>query len=412
VGVGDVSNIQTSQGRYAGHALVRSFIPRGWSVRTNAPEQASNLLCPLTIQVEYAAPAQDAFITFTGVRAYHHLEPTPQNAQQQGQLTHPDRIVALAYRDAGAICDGILTGNPTLSDVRVLSSMDSPDPWARKTMEKELQEYARAGTLNPGGSWAKKYATVRDASGQLWHKQVEAMVTYAYLPVSQQEQMIYQMMMQRQQRTFAMGGMLGMKGLGGMLLGAQMMGTQQIQPPQPKLRWVVPYVIETSAREGRFAEAMEAHEKIRSSMSQLPLFQREQERLREAIMRQAQQESALINDALSQMNRDQMDSWNRRQQILRDTSDYGSSVMEQMRQSNAQTQQRFNNLRSESIRGVNTYHTATSGYGVPPVVEASTQWDHVYQNTRFSDQFAASTGEAPLEFGVDFEELHKTDGNY
>ena len=67
-GAGVVSEIQTTRGRYAGHALVRSFIPTGWSVETNAPEQEANLLCPLTIQVAYSSPAQDTFVTFTGTR--------------------------------------------------------------------------------------------------------------------------------------------------------------------------------------------------------------------------------------------------------------------------------------------------------------------------------------------------------
>ena len=63
-----------------------------------------------------------------------------------------------------------------------------------------LREYAQAGTMNPGGTWAKKSVTVRDANGQLWHKQVEAMVNCAYLPVPPGEQIAYQMLMQNQAR--------------------------------------------------------------------------------------------------------------------------------------------------------------------------------------------------------------------
>jgi hypothetical protein len=83
-----------------------------------------------------------------------------------------------------------------------------------------------------------------------------------------------------------------------------------------------------------------------------------------------------------------------------------------MFQDNVATSQRVNNLRSEAIRGVNTYYTQSPGYGVPNVVEAGVGWDHVYQNTQYPDLFAASTGEAPLEFGVDFEELKQTGGDY
>ena len=42
---------------------------------------------------------------------------------------------------------------------------------------------------------------------------------------------------------------------------------------------------------------------------------------------------------------------------------------------------------------------------------ASTQFDNVYQSTRDPDIYAASKG-GPFDFGIEFEELKKTDGNY
>ena len=411
VGQGTVSPIRTTHGRFAGRALVKSYVPKNWSVETNAPEQQANLLCPLTVQVAYTSPNQDAFITFTGTRAYNHLELTPQTAQMQGQISYPDRMIGLAFRDASAVCDEIINSNPSLKDARLLSSSDIPDAWARAVQEKEIQGYAQAGLLNPGSSWTKKYFTVKDAQGQVWHKLIEAMVNYMYLPVSPQEQMAYQMMMQNRARTMSLSGMMGgMKGLfNGMAAGMSM---PEIQPPQPKLRFAIQYVVETSAKEYCFSEVMNLHETIRNSMQVLPLFEQEKARLFDALMMQAQQETAVVNDALIQMNRDQMASWDRRQQIIQGASDYSTNIMREMRASNAQTMDRVNNLRSESIRGVNTYYTNNSGYGVPPVVEAGTNWDHVYQNTHDPERFAASEGAAPLEFGVDYEELKQTDGNY
>ena len=395
VGEGVVSPIRTSQGRYAGHALVKCFVPKGWTVRTNAPEQQANLLCPLTVQVEITSPHGDAVITFSGTQAYQHLDNIPQNAMQQGQLIHPDRMLALCYRDASTLCDMVLQGNPSLRECKLRTVSDQPDAWPRQLMEREVQQYAQAGTLNPGGTWARKQASVLDSENTPWVKQVEALVLHAYLPVSPQEQQLYQMVQQTQARTFGLRNIL-----------------QQVQPPQPKLRWTIQYMLEVSAREEHLREALDVALKMRDSMEVLPVMEREIGRLREQLMLQAQQESAAVNDAMAQMNRDQMASWDRRQQILRDASDYGSNVMHQMWDSNAATHDRVNNLWSETIREVNTYHTAAPGFGVPEVVEASTQWDHVYQNTQHPDWFAASTGEAPLEFGVDFEELKPTDGNY
>ena len=410
VGLGEVSEIQTTEGRYAGHALVRSFAPKGWTIRTNAPEQESNVLCPLTIQVEFSAPEGDAVITFTGTRAFHHLEPTPQTMQMQGQLAMPERIISLAYRDAGALCDGVLSGNPNLRDVRLLSAEDRPDAWAAAVIGKEMRDYADAGTLNPGASWARKRVSVRDANGAPWQKQIETLVLRAFLPVPQQEQMLWQMLQQNRARLMGTSAAMAARGmLGGLMAN---LATPQVQAPQPKLRWAMHYMIETSVLEGAAEPAMDYARRIRESIELLPQAKQEIARLREALMLQVQRDTAAVNDAMAQMNRDQMASWDRRQQIIRGASDYGSNVMHQMFQDNAATSQRINNLRSESIRGVNTYYTQSPGFGIPSVAEADVSWDRVYQNTQYPDVFAVSAGDAPLEFGVDFEELKRTNGDY
>ena len=46
------------------------------------------------------------------------------------------------------------------------------------------------------------------------------------------------------------------------------------------------------------------------------------------------------------------------------------------------------------------------------MVEADVRWDHVWQNTQHPEWFAAHEGDAPLEFGVDYEELKNTGGRY
>lgn len=106
-----------------------------------------------------------------------------------------------------------------------------------------------------------------------------------------------------------------------------------------------------------------------------------------------------------------MASWDRRQQILQDTHNYTTGVMHEMNANTAATHERVANMHSEMIREVNTYHTASPGYGRPDIVEADIRWDHVYQNTNDPDQFAA-TENIWLDPGVDFEELKRTKGDY
>lgn len=87
------------------------------------------------------------------------------------------------------------------------------------------------------------------------------------------------------------------------------------------------------------------------------------------------------------------------------------NVMYHMNTNTAATHQRIANLRSESIRGVNTYHTAQSSIGVSDMAEADMRWDNVYQNTADSSIFVASES-CGLEPGVDFGSLTRTNGQY
>lgn len=414
-GSGAVSPIETSRGAYAGVALVKSYIPDGWHVETNAPEAEANLLAPLTAQVQYTAPDGTAAILFTGMRAYAHLDLTPQTAQQQGQLQHPDMLIVLAYRDAAAICDGVVSGNQGFVGAEILSETKEPDEKILNFYHKTMQEYAQVNTLNPGGSWTRRVYRGTGGAGRTLLKQVEALVTYAFLPVSPQEMQLWQMLQQSRMRTMntlgMMGGRIGL--LGGLMNAANMARSGTMQPPQPKMRWTAHYVLETTATEAAFRQAQQWHTQIRDSFDALPLMQRETERLRQTILAQARQEQNAIDSAMGQMARDQMASWDRKQAIIQGASDYGTQVMHEMRASAERTNDIVNNLRSESIRGVNTYYAQPFGASSDPrVVEADIRWDHVYQNTQHPDRFAAGEGYAPLEFGVDYEELKNTGGHY
>lgn len=414
-GSGTVAPIETSRGAYAGYALVKSFIPDGWAVETNAPEAESNLMAPLTVQVQYAAPGGDAAILFTGMRAYAHLDYTPQTAARQGQLQHPDMLIALAHRDAAAICDGVAAESQGFQSAQPVSETKEPDERVTDCYNRTIQEYAQAGTLNPGGSWARRVYRGTDPSGRTLLKQVEALVTYAFLPVPPQEMQMWQMLQQSRMRT--MGLMSSMRGgiglLGGLMNAANMAQSGAMQPPQPKMRWTVNYVLETTATEDAFPQAQQWHTQIRDSFELLPLMQRETERLRQIILAQARQEQSVIDNAYGQMARDQMASWDRRQAIIQDASDHGTNIMRQMQADTARTNETVANLRSEAIRGVNTFYARPFGVGSDPrVVEADVRWDHVYQNTQHPDRFAAHEGDAPLEFGVDYEELKNTGGRY
>ena len=114
---------------------------------------------------------------------------------------------------------------------------------------------------------------------------------------------------------------------------------------------------------------------------------------------------AMVQNAQMNIAQNQAASWDRQSRIIADTNAYTSQIQHQMMADNAASHDRVANLHSEMIREVNTYH------GRDGVVEASTQFDHVYQHRQYPDVYAASQGDA-LEFGVDFEELPRTNGDY
>ena len=401
-----VMDIKTTEGRYSGQALVRSFVPEGWTTATNAPELESSLLTPLPMQVNYVSPKEDAFITFTGTHGFAHIDYTQENLQRQGQMILPDRIVGWSYQDAEFISGQVLAQNPLISDVRILSETDQPDNWARDHMQKMLQASANSGTLSPGGNWVKKYITCKDANGNVWHKLLEVMVIYCYLPVSQAEQMMYQMTLQSQQRLMALTNIPVM----GRFAGMPMPQIQQVQPPKPKLRWSLQYMIETSARDEIFREAAEYHDKIRGTIEHTPLHEREASQIEKAMYQRRQQEEQAISDAVGEINRQRSESWDRRRKIIQETNDYTTQIMRDTQKNFSDTNHRVNNRWSEVIRGVNTYYTRNPGYGEPRVVEVSNRYDHVYQSNRYPGEYAATN--SPWDLGPDFDELEKTNGDY
>ena len=405
VGTGEVSPIETSQGYFAGKALVRCCVPKDWRVETNAPESQANLLAPLTMSVTLSSPGQDCLVTYNGAQAYNHIDPTPQNAALQGQLMHPSMILGLSYHDAAALCDGIVSRNPNLRDAQLVSRSDAPDAFAAQALRQALAE--REGMLSPDANWARCEYVCTDANGKRWHKLVEALVSFGWIPLSPQERVMAEMLQRQQMQNASRLAMLQQR-FGGAYYGMQM---PAVQSPQPTLRWVVHFLLETSATDAAFAQAKTVHDRVRESYGQLPAFERCSRELGQDLRRQSMQEDQAIGGAMAQMAQDDMASFRRRQGIVSDLSAHASSVMGQMRESNDATMQRVRNLQSEAVREVNTFHARPGFSGDARTVEASTRWDHVYQNTEYPDRFAANEG-APLEFGVDFEELKQTDGTY
>ncbi|MBR6025379.1 MAG: hypothetical protein IK069_01330, partial [Firmicutes bacterium] len=156
--------------------------------------------------------------------------------------------------------------------------------------------------------------------------------------------------------------------------------------------------------------------KINLSIRPRQEYQNMKNAITQFIQQKIAQTQQNVNNAMMNMQRERMESMERRAKIIQDTNNYTTNVMREMNANTAATHDRVANLHSEAIRGVNTYYAAPGTFsygnsGRPDVVEASINWDHVYQSTQNPDVFAA-TRDVWLEPGVDFVELKKTNGNY
>lgn len=407
-GQGKIAPIRITQGSLAGTELFACFVPKGWTVETNAPEEQANVLAPLTPALTMQEPEGRCYLSYYGTQIYQHLEPTPQNEPLQGQLQHPGLYLGLCYEDALSYCDGEVAANQTLSDVQRVSQTTEPDAFIRPLLDKAIRDAAAGGLLQTEANWARCVYSCRDGDGRLWYKQLEAMISLGWIPPDPQEQMLYQTLQQSQAQTAARLSMLQAR-FGG-AYNAMQLPTAQM--PQPKLRWCLHFLMETTATEDFFEQAKALHDQVRESWKPLPAFSQQAESLRRQLQMQAMQEDQMLAGVLGQMNQAQMASWERKQGIVNDLTAHTSTVMGQIQQSSDATMQRVRNRQSEQLREVNTFHAVPGIGGDADVVEADIGWDHVYQNTQNPDIFAASVGAAPLEFGVDFEELKPTEGNY
>ena len=120
-------------------------------------------------------------------------------------------------------------------------------------------------------------------------------------------------------------------------------------------------------------------------------------------MNQALSEAmSLANSTVMNIAQAQAISLEKQSQIIANTNEYTSNIQHQIIENNAASHDKSASLNSQMINEVNIF-TGSSGK-----VQASTMYDHVYQNVNDPDIYAVQRGDA-FELGVDFEELKKTD---
>ena len=356
--------------------LMKSYIPNNWKVQCGLANDRFDLVSnPVVLSAVFSAPNGSAQIVFTGESFYKHFEPTPQNAALQNRLEDltvsrsPSFFRLKTYHSAGDYCDA-LAQNCGCRSLSLLSEKQ-PDAEERSRQQKIIQGCLSKGFLNPAADWAGR-TYQGTANGQ-------RMKIYAETRVIRLMRTAVVQNVQMQ----PMPGMFGMR-----------MVPQMVQQQVQELFWDTNYEFTLLAAENAFDQAMRELAQIAKTLDYLP----DMETVRAEAM-------AMVQNAQMNIAQNQAASWDRQSRIIADTNAYTSQIQHQMMADNAASHDRVANLHSEMIREVNTYH------GRDGVVEASTQFDHVYQHRQYPDVYAASQGDA-LEFGVDFEELPRTNGDY
>ena len=136
-------------------------------------------------------------------------------------------------------------------------------------------------------------------------------------------------------------------------------------------------------------------------MDYLPVMQQIVGQMNAFIENEKMKARNTVANAQFNMAQQNIASMERRSAIIADTNAYTSNIAHQMMANNAASHNRVANLNSEMIPEVNSY------YGSDGIVEASTRYDHVYQNRTDPDLYAAQEGDY-YEPGVDFTELKRT----
>ncbi len=360
--------------------LLKTYIPNNWRYQcTLAGDRFDVVSNPFVVSVAFLAPDNSAKIVFTGECFYKHFNATPQTAAFQNRLDDltvsrtPSFLRLKSYMPANAYCDA-LAGSCGLNGLSVVNTRQ-PDSTELTKQQNAVQSFLSKGFLNASADWAGKTYSGTAPNGQ-------RMKVYA-------ETRVIQMMKVSQVPTLQMPPLGGM----GALFGARMT-PQMVAQQRQDIFWDTQYEFTLLAAEAVFDRAYAELQRIMQTLDYLPE------------MAQARADAmALANNAMMNIAAARSDSMNRMSQTIAETNAYTSNIQHQMIANNAASHDRVANLNSEMIRGVNTYH-AHGG-----VVEASTMYDHVYQNTQNPNLFAAQQGDS-FEFGVDFEELPRTNGNY
>lgn len=313
---------------------------------------------PVKVYYEMTSVEKNAHILFITGSVYHHIDNIPANANKQNTIGADLRRYR-SYIGADAYADlRFSEEHPTASNISVIK-VEEPFAKLKEILDKlKIQNQNNAFGIYNNEFAGKVYSYSENGVKQL----CLARLALESMEVPTMADMI--------------GNMFGMKKTPGNrgLLGKN-------------ITWTVFNEIYFFGTEEGFNTYFDEFEKVYETIKTGPDFSRIVNEINRMFM---QTEQTIANNAMSMANA-QMASSQRMGNMINDTYSYGMELDRQSWASTNATMDRVNAMRSEAIRGVNSYTTGSGDF-----VEADVRFDNVYQNTQNPDLYAGVEGNYDL----------------
>lgn len=328
---------------------------------------------PVKVYYEMTSEEGNAHILFISCSVYHHIDNIPANANKQNTLSADLRRYR-SYIGADAYADlRFSEEHPTASNINIIK-VEEPCAKSRESLEKlKIQKQNKIVGKYNNEFAGKIYSYSENGMNQLCLTRL----ALESLEVPTMSDMI--------------GNMFGGKklsGSGGMLsglLGNMGETVQKFMPPSTSknITWTVFCEMYFYGNEEGFNKYYSEFEKVYETIKVGPDFFRIVNEINRMFM---QTEQTIANNAMRMAN-DQMESSQRMGNMINDTYSYGMELDRQSWANTNATMDRVNDMRSEAIRGVNSYMTGSGDF-----VEADVRFDSVYQSTQNPDLYAGVEG--------------------
>ncbi len=352
--------------------LLKCYIPNGWKYSCSLAGDRFDLVSnPFVVSVSFTSPDESARIVFTGESFYKHIDPTPQTAMLQNRLDDftvnrsPSFFRLRTFMSAPDYCN-MIAESSSAKQLRLIYEKQ-PDRTETDNQQNIIKSFLSKGFSDAQADFAGRgYIGYRPDGKQIKIYAQTRVVRLLRISTVPSVQMV------------PMPSVFGVR-----------MTPQMINQQRQEIFWDTMYEFALIALSPNYERAYSELERIQSSIGRAPEY--------DQVYADAM---ALINNAQLSIAQARSASFERQSQIISDTNAYTSGIQRQMIADNAASHDRVARRNSEMIREVNSYQTS-DGF-----VEASTRFDHVYQNRRAPELFAAQEGNS-FEFGVDFTELRR-----